>query len=815
MKKKNLLKCLALTSMLALSVGAVTSCGVQGEQGVPGQTGPVGPKGEPGPKGEKGSTYLPVIVLVNQVDGGVIAQDKYFIEVGDTFTLTFAPNTGKDILSSLTINGEDINLAPDATSYSYTAKEGDRGFQITSAKFQNINEFSRDLVKSYYDGLVKGDKGLASAKVAGNTIAKKADGTGDFKNESVLGKSTDAITALQGIDFTGKSSTEKVALVKEKWADEQKKVNAEYTAKIKEAKTALTTEIESLYGLEAAMTLHNTNRKDDLTDEQKNSLKARATDLLEKTNTLVKLSDLKKELNGLEKTRDDVLGALKAAENVIVGKDGSFLFNETTTKPDGAYTKLLQDLTNLGISTDNMPHKVYEKWLKIVAEEVKFEKTSKEDSTPKHQTEGVKEIKEAYDKIVEGLKVNLIQQYHKEVDKAESFHTITARENCKGKIETIITGWFEDSTTNPHNVTNLLSLEAGPTEGCRYRVETELATNYTAFNNERLGWKKSEIENKINQTKNDILAKDTKYAELCQKDVGEYNTDDLSVVKVAEAQVTILNGKTNVLDILQTENPAIAAVKTAHEKSLVKYQLALKLKNDTTEAAFLEADGTDKVKCNSLATLVEDGVDFHTAHATGFVKGDNELFTKAINAYYKDKAVDTFKKADEGVTKFNKAIEDVKKLNKKYIEFYDAKAAADPEYAAYVNASETELLRNAVKVAKGKVIKGETVDITGLINSFDTQYEQSLVKYRTESINSLELYYQHKREVLAQKFNAGTVNEADFIAKTEELRVLRETFLNNLDKKVDDTHDYTASFAHYKQWVVDFKTASNAIIADM
>lgn len=811
MKKKNLLKCLALTSMLALSVGAVTSCGVQGEQGVPGKTGPVGPKGEPGEKGEKGSTYLPVIVLVNQVDGGVIAQDKYFIEVGDTFTLTFAPNTGKDILSSLTINGEDINLAPDATSYSYTAKEGDRGFQITSAKFQNIKEFSRDLVKSYYDGLVKGDKGLATCKVAGEILAKKADGQGDFKTDSVFAKSATALAVLQAIDFTGKTSTEKVALVKEKWEKEKVKIDKEYKDQITAAKTNVSTEIESLYGLETAMTLHNTNRKDDLTDAQKNSLKARATDLLEKTNTLLKLSDLKKELNGLEKTRDDVLGALKAAEAAVVAGDANFLVDETTTKPDGAYTILKQQLNDLGISTENMPHEVYNKWLKIVAEEVNFEKTSKDDATPKHQTDGVKEIEDSYKNILNGLKVNLIQKYHKEVDKATSFVSADARENCKGKIETIITGWFEDSTTNPHNVANLLSLKNAPTEGCRYRVETELATNYTAFNNERLGWKKAEVEAKINATKDEILAKDTVYA--AQATALGFNSYANNVTKAAEKEVTELKALTTVLDILAKENTAVANVKKAHAEALKLYKLSRKLKNDATEVVFLEADGTD-VKCkDDLTGLVVDGANFHTTDATGFVQGDKDLFKDAVTKYFKNSNSDTLGKVDEGVKKFNKAIVDIKKLNEKYIEFYTAKITEDPEYITYVDGAETELIRKAVKEAKVNILKGETVDVTGLINSFGDKYEESLVSFKQETINSFELFYQHARNVLASKYQSDALTEAEYIAKTEQLRVIKEEFSAKLETKKEGEYDYTASFKNYKKWLEDFKAKVNPVIA--
>lgn len=808
MKKKNLLKCLALTSMLALSVGAVTSCGVQGEQGVPGKTGPVGPKGEPGEKGEKGSTYLPVIVLVNQVDGGVIAQDKYFIEVGDTFTLTFQPNTGKDILSSLTINGEEINLAPDATSYSYTAKEGDRGFQITSAKFQNINEFSRGLVKSYYDGLVKGDKGLASAKVAGNTIAKKAEGEGEFNTDSVLTKAIASVAALQGIDFTGKTSTQKVALVKEKWESEKTKVSKEYSDKIKAAKTNVSTEIENLYGLEAAMTLHNTHRKDALTDEQKNSLKARAEGLLNETKTLFNFDALKKELNTLEQTRDNVIGALKAAEAAVVTKDSNFLVNDTTTKPDGAYTKLLQDLTNLGISTENMPHEVYTRWLKTVAEEVKFEKTSKDDATPKHQTEGVKEISEAYNKILTGLKVNLIEQYHKEVDKATSFISATARENCKGKIETIITGWFEDTTVPQHNITELLSL-VGP-NGCRFRVETELADNYSAFNNERLGWKKSEVEAKINATRDEILNKDKSYA-LSIK--GGTMADDENVNKAAEAQITTLNGLNNVLAILNHESTAIAAVKKAHNKAVNSYLLNLELKNESTTKKFLVADGIDKVKCGDLTTLVEDGADFHEPHATGFVAGDKELFEKRINKLFKDNATDTFDKAKENQNLLNKAIKEIKKLNAKYKEYYDAKKAADIEYANYVDVAEGELVRKAVKDAKVELLKGNTVDIAALTNSFESKYEESLVSFKQETINSFELYYQHGRNVLASKYQAATLTEAEYIEKTEKLRVLKLAFESKLGNKVEGEYDYTASFKNYKQWLADFKAVVDPVIA--
>ncbi|MGP1414270.1 MAG: collagen-like triple helix repeat-containing protein [Bacillales bacterium] len=809
MKKKNLLKCLALTSMLALSVGAVTSCGVQGEQGVPGKTGPVGPKGEPGEKGEKGSTYLPVIVLVNQVDGGVIAQDKYFIEVGDTFTLTFAPNTGKDILSSLTINGEEINLAPDATSYSYTAKEGDRGFQITSAKFQNINEFSRDLVKSYYDGLVKGDKGLASAKVAGNTIAKKAEGEGEFNTDSVLTKAIASVAALQGIDFTGKTSTQKVALVKEKWESEKAKVSKEYNNKINAAKANVKAEIENLYGLEAAMILHNTHRKDALTDEQKNSLKARAEGLLNETKTLFNFDSLKKELNTLEQTRDNVIGALKAAEAAVVTKDGNFLVNETTTKPDGAYTKLKQQLNDLGISTENMPHEVYEKWLKTVAEEVKFEKTSKDDATPKHQTDGVKEISEAYNRILTGLKVNLIEQYHKEVDKATSFISATARENCKGKIETIITGWFEDTTVPQHNITELLSL-VGP-NGCRFRVEDELATNYSAFNNERLGWKKTEVEAKIKATKDDILAKDKQYALLLKG--GAYATPTESVIKAAEAQITTLNGLGNVLAILNHESTAIAAVKTAHQTALRSYLLDLELKNESTSKKFLTADGADKVKCGDLTTLVEDGANFHEPHATGFVAGDKDLFEKRINKLFKDNATDTFDKARDNQTLLNKAIKDIKKLNAKYKEYYDAKKAADIEYANYVDAAEGELVRKAVKDAKVELLKGNTVDIAALTNSFESKYEESLVSFKQETINSFELYYQHGRNVLASKYQAATLTEAEYIEKTEKLRVLKLEFESKLGNKVEGEYDYTASFKNYKQWLADFKAVVDPVIA--
>ena len=103
--------------MLALTVGAVTSCGTQGEKGDKGDTGSAGatgPKGDTGAKGDQGDqgekgdtgatgqdgvngkTYLPVIVSgyyeksedVYAPLSSIISQDKYFVEVGESFTLS-------------------------------------------------------------------------------------------------------------------------------------------------------------------------------------------------------------------------------------------------------------------------------------------------------------------------------------------------------------------------------------------------------------------------------------------------------------------------------------------------------------------------------------------------------------------------------------------------------------------------------------------------------------------------------------------------------------------------------------------------------
>src|SRR5574344_1270558 len=113
MKKKNLLKCLALTSMLALSVGAVTSCGTQGEagkDGAQGATGAQGAQGEKGDKGDKGDTTFEVIILQSEVDNGKITSSAYTGIKGDEVTLTFTPDTKGQIVTSLSINYEDVAL---------------------------------------------------------------------------------------------------------------------------------------------------------------------------------------------------------------------------------------------------------------------------------------------------------------------------------------------------------------------------------------------------------------------------------------------------------------------------------------------------------------------------------------------------------------------------------------------------------------------------------------------------------------------------------------------------------------------------------
>ncbi|MFA7111547.1 MAG: collagen-like protein, partial [Bacilli bacterium] len=524
MKKKNLLKCLALTSMLALSVGALASCGTQGAQGEKGDTGATGATGAPGKdgvdgkdgtngtNGTDGKTYLPVIVLNNAV--GTVSQDKYFVEVGESFTLSWEnKGTGAtlEVMSELKINGEAVDMEVGDSSYTYTAVDTDKGFQVTSCTYGTLIAYGEGLVTDHYDELADADKNLKTSEGVDQT-GKLASYVGDDLYTQ-LGTSLAAITAA---DAPAKTVAERLALIKTAVATEITNIDTKYASLIKSAKEDAVADLKVMYAAPATPdTLDAAGRKD-MTKADRAAMLTSATAEVNACTTLYGIGSLVKEdsavntytdgkFNILEGNRKaaftDVNGALAA----VVTKDG--VDGALDTAEHIAATRIV--LADYGIT--ELPSDVAASYITKIsaASELPFVKDSTTDVAL--GKEGKKAVEDCYAGIISSLKDNIISIYYKEVEKSSVLDS-NGKTTAKSLIFNTVTNWFADPTSTT-TINGILDVDV-PTS-CVSSVEEALTNdNYTAYNIERKGWIVTENKAAIDEKIASIIAGDTVYSGL-------------------------------------------------------------------------------------------------------------------------------------------------------------------------------------------------------------------------------------------------------------------------------------------------------------
>ena len=199
MKKKNLLTLGALCLSLGL---VVSSCNQAGTEGPTGPTGPTGPQGEPGVPGSDGKTYKDVIVVNdNDIIGGTVTQDVYFVTQGehDSVTFTFVPKNPTDnIVVNFEINGKVVeNLDPSATSYTIEdADDYEGSIQVTGIEFTTVDKYGVSLLEDFVKSLCESDKSLDLTKTEGNTVTHFL-GEGEDSKYVKNDYSEDATSAIQ------------------------------------------------------------------------------------------------------------------------------------------------------------------------------------------------------------------------------------------------------------------------------------------------------------------------------------------------------------------------------------------------------------------------------------------------------------------------------------------------------------------------------------------------------------------------------------------------------------------------------------------
>ena len=384
MKKRNLLTLTALCLSLGLTVtacqGPAGTDGATGAKGDKGEKGDKGDKGETGAKGEDGKTYLTILVKDWKNVGGSIEQDKYFIQPGESFTLTFKANEGNDIVSKFVVNGEEVSIDPSATSWSPESTVDATGYQVY-AEFTNKENYIASELLEFYSDLVENDNQLATIslvkeKKAGeadaytSTTVSNASGYATTKLGAVASEALDALNnmsnsstgAFKDLDNDATAS-EKVAAAKAYIEAKEAKIKEKYAEALSEAKTEAKATLATLLSdvETAAGKVSNKNVYDKTADKTAAEAKIDACTSVQAIATLI------------SKTKADAYVADgKSIDNWLVLKEKGYsalktaygetykLFSDNTST-ETSYKATLASLESLGIN-DN-PKTIYDKYL--------------------------------------------------------------------------------------------------------------------------------------------------------------------------------------------------------------------------------------------------------------------------------------------------------------------------------------------------------------------------------------------------------------------------------------------------------------------
>ena len=576
MKKKNLLKCLAITSMLALSVGAVTSCSTQGsqgpkgdqgdkgetgdkgsqgekgetgaqgekgetgatgeqgpkgdtgDQGPKGDTGDQGPKGDTGDAGKDGDTYYPVVIAIADTTGGKIVSDKTNGKAGDSYTLTFTPTTEGNIVTHLYINYEEVSLDehPEILEGTYNGVFSES--VIVSATFGTINSYGYSILEEYYNGLVDGDAQLVVRDSSATALA--ADKQGSYYNSTV---SKEVTTQRGKVDTAVKNfkkettAAQKIADIKKVVADGKTSIKSKYDAAITAAKKAAKEVAEKLY--EGG----NTNFK----DEDKAAMKAECLAAIEASTTLQEITDVIDNKESLavkgkyvvtEELRNEAFKEVSDALNGINPTDQGIFNGEN----EAGLGELEEALKPYGISIDELPSEIvadYNEEISAAKSFEVYEEDADEDSDETYTEgetvlgyEGAKKVKAAYVGLKTKLKNAILDSYKDEINNSKVLLTNDSRTALIGTVDTAIGDWISKNDANllttpliKYTTSDYVAIGNSGLIGYIEQKLTENKTYYTdSFKNERLSKALNDVYTAWSNEIKAIEAKDSNYVNL-------------------------------------------------------------------------------------------------------------------------------------------------------------------------------------------------------------------------------------------------------------------------------------------------------------
>ena len=504
MKKKNLLTLGALCLSLGL---VVSSCNNTPEKGDPGEP---GENGQPGKDGVDGKTPVPIIVVNDlNIVGGTIDQNLYFAVQGehDKVTFTFTAETEGDVITYFEINGEEVSIAPDATSYTVEDIDASypNGIQVTGLTYQSLDAYATTGVKDFFKTISDADnqvkngtepEGLVKSAYYDVTLEKLVDD-----------KVTEVKKAYTDLDKDA-TVTEKVEAIKtatkKAEADIQEAYDNLVTAAKNTAKTALKTLDESLVN--------------------SNYTEADRKTVLDTANAEV---DAATSLQGLAAVVNTATANLTGAKynKLFALKAQAFAEIKSAVEATGSFEKDVEAnkdiLADYGITADSKPSEIAKTYYAQASAATEITTVEVEENGVETTLTSIgKEAKEAIEASVESVKgtllANIKAAYIAEVDNSKVLADAqNAASTIKGLIEATVANFASEDEENPKSIAEFVKTTS---DGLIYRLENAVTeavvdNGVTAFNNERIENAKQAAIASFQEKVDEIKAADAGYVE--------------------------------------------------------------------------------------------------------------------------------------------------------------------------------------------------------------------------------------------------------------------------------------------------------------
>ena len=391
--------------------------------------------------------------------------------------MTFDKTDEDSVITKFEINGEAVEIDPEATSWSYTSTSLDAGWQVTAVNFSTVESYLTDSISNYYGDLVKNDIGLNKISgTSGSTYSQTGNAAEfSYSDRSAQKVSKAAVKAINDSLQTIKSMTN--ATIKEKLekidtlvAAAKTTIDTEYAKLVKEAKESAS----KTFSEEVGKYLTDSSTKSYVTSDDVESLEDDGLAAIEAATTLQGVFEAygekaKVTFNSLDYTSSyyDLITKQKAVISAVtseVSNADDILQVKTKPADIAKQNAIIEALEEFGVTVEELPSEVAKTYVAKALEARSFEESSIYAGKTTLEVEGVEAVQDAADGVKTALYNGILAKYKAEVNSLTSA-SAELKTSLNSALENAASAWKNSSATSKDIVAGYLGASYNSTTG--------------------------------------------------------------------------------------------------------------------------------------------------------------------------------------------------------------------------------------------------------------------------------------------------------------------------------------------------------------